>query len=127
MNLYFGSIRLTMLLQSFNNYTWLQLMRYAILIWERCVLEAMLREKVMICEQQYGFIPRKSTLDANFALRILIEKHREGKKELQCVIVDLQKPNRCQGRKCGSIKGSLEWQRSMLDWCRIHMRAVCQW
>ena len=42
-------------------------------------------------EQQYGFMPGKSTTDALFALRVLMEKYREGQKELHCVFVDLEK------------------------------------
>ncbi|KAK3530827.1 hypothetical protein QTP70_002857 [Hemibagrus guttatus] len=44
-------------------------------LWER-VVEARLRKVVEICEQQYGFMPRKSTTDAIFALRILMERSR---------------------------------------------------
>jgi len=46
---------------------------------------------VVICEQQYGFMPRKSTTDALFALRVLMEKYRECQKALHCVFVDLEK------------------------------------
>ncbi|KAK3530016.1 hypothetical protein QTP86_009917 [Hemibagrus guttatus] len=59
-------------------------------LWER-VVEARLRKVVEICEQQYGFMPRKSTTDAMFALRILMEKYRDGQRELHCVFVDLEK------------------------------------
>ncbi|KAK3505781.1 hypothetical protein QTP70_003995 [Hemibagrus guttatus] len=59
-------------------------------LWER-VVEARLRKVVEICEQQYGFMPRKSTTDAIFALRILMEKHKDGQRELHCVFVDLEK------------------------------------
>ncbi|KAK3564141.1 hypothetical protein QTP86_008496 [Hemibagrus guttatus] len=59
-------------------------------VWER-VVEARLRKVVDICEQQYGFMPRKSTTDAIFALRILMEKYRDGQRELHCVFVDLEK------------------------------------
>ncbi|KAK3565412.1 hypothetical protein QTP86_008019, partial [Hemibagrus guttatus] len=59
-------------------------------LWER-VVEARLRKVVDICEQQYGFMPRKSTTDAIFALRILMEKYRDGQRELHCVFVDLEK------------------------------------
>ncbi|KAK3506605.1 hypothetical protein QTP70_010870 [Hemibagrus guttatus] len=54
-------------------------------------VEARLRKVVEICEQQYGFMPRKSTTDAIFALRILMEKYRDGQRELHCVFVDLEK------------------------------------
>ncbi|KAK3511313.1 hypothetical protein QTP70_000393 [Hemibagrus guttatus] len=50
-----------------------------------------LRKVVEICEQQYGFMPRKSTTDAIFALRILMEKYRDGQRELHCVFVDLER------------------------------------
>ncbi|KAK3547880.1 hypothetical protein QTP70_000337 [Hemibagrus guttatus] len=59
-------------------------------VWER-VVEARLKKVVEICEQQYGFMPRKSTTDAIFALRILMEKYRDGQRELHCVFVDLEK------------------------------------
>ncbi|KAK3548082.1 hypothetical protein QTP70_004512 [Hemibagrus guttatus] len=59
-------------------------------LWER-VVEARLRKVVEICEQQYGFMPRKSTTDATFALRILMEKYRDGQRKLHCVFVDLEK------------------------------------
>ena len=42
-------------------------------------------------EQQYGFMPGKSTTDALFALRVLMDKYKEGHKELHCVFVDLEK------------------------------------
>ena len=59
-------------------------------LWER-VVEARLRSKVGFSEQQYGFMPGRSTADALFALRLLMEKYREGQKELHCVFVDLEK------------------------------------
>ncbi|KAK3514152.1 hypothetical protein QTP70_005083 [Hemibagrus guttatus] len=59
-------------------------------LWER-VVEARLRKVVEICEQQYGFMPRKSRPDAIFALRMLMEKYRDGQRELYCVFVDLEK------------------------------------
>ncbi|KAK3548023.1 hypothetical protein QTP70_002688 [Hemibagrus guttatus] len=76
--------------QSCSNYRGIKLMSHTMKLWER-VLEARLRKVVEICEQQYGFMPRKSTTDAIFALRILMEKYRDGQKELHCVFVDLEK------------------------------------
>ena len=38
----------------------------------------------MICVQQYGFVPRKNTIDTMFALRIWMEKYRQGQKKLYC-------------------------------------------
>ena len=59
-------------------------------LWKR-VVKAKLRRKVTISEQQYEFMPRKSTTNAMFALRVLMEKYREGQKELHCVFVNLEK------------------------------------
>ncbi|KAK2899938.1 hypothetical protein Q8A73_013067 [Channa argus] len=76
--------------QSCGNYRGIKLMSHTMKLWER-VVEARLRAEVSICEQQYGFMPRKSTTDAVFALRTLMEKYREGHRELHCVFVDLEK------------------------------------
>ncbi|KAF7649500.1 hypothetical protein LDENG_00140040, partial [Lucifuga dentata] len=76
--------------QSCGNYRGIKLMSHTMKLWER-VVEARLRAEVSISEQQYGFMPRKSTTDAVFALRMLIEKYREGQRELHCAFVDLEK------------------------------------
>ncbi|KAK3510617.1 hypothetical protein QTP70_011874 [Hemibagrus guttatus] len=76
--------------QSCSNYRGIKLMSHTMKLWER-VVEARLRKVVDICEQQYSFMPRKSTTDAIFALRILMEKYRDGQRELHCVFVDLEK------------------------------------
>ncbi|KAK3511538.1 hypothetical protein QTP70_009333 [Hemibagrus guttatus] len=76
--------------QSCSNYRGIKLMSHTMKLWER-VVEARLRKVVEICEQQYGFMPRMSTTDAIFALRILMEKYRDGQRELHCVFVDLEK------------------------------------
>ncbi|KAK3553039.1 hypothetical protein QTP86_031195 [Hemibagrus guttatus] len=76
--------------QSCRNYRGIKLMSHTMKLWER-VVEARVRKVVEICEQQYGFMPRKSTTDAIFTLRILMEKFRDGQRELHCVFVDLEK------------------------------------
>ncbi|KAK3545783.1 hypothetical protein QTP70_012755 [Hemibagrus guttatus] len=76
--------------QSCSNYRGIKLMSHTMKLWER-VVEARLRKVVEICEQQYGFMPRKSTTYAIFVLRILMEKYRDGQRELHCVFVDLEK------------------------------------
>ena len=59
-------------------------------VWEG-IIEARLKDRVEISKQQYGFMSGKGTTDAMFALRMLIEKYREGQRELHCVLVDLEK------------------------------------
>ncbi|MBN3290917.1 LIN1 transcriptase, partial [Polypterus senegalus] len=70
--------------------TGIKLMSHSMKLWER-VMEARLRREVMISEQQYGFMSGKSTTDAMFALRVLLEKYKEAQKELHCFFVDLEK------------------------------------
>ena len=70
-------------------------------VWER-IIEARLRYKVNISMRYkvsisiiraiwISLMSAKETTDAMFTLRILMEKYREGKKELHCVFVDLEK------------------------------------
>ena len=55
------------------------------------IIEARLRDRAEISKQQYEFMPKIGTTDAIFALRMLLEKYREGQRELHCVFVDLEK------------------------------------
>ena len=65
-------------------------MSHTMKVWER-IIEARLRDSVEISKQQYGFTPEKGTIDAMFAFKMLMEKYREGERELHCVFVDLEK------------------------------------
>ena len=74
--------------QSCSNYRGIKLISHTMKLWER-IVEKRLRSDLKFSNQQYGFMPGKSTTDALFALRVLMEKYREGQKELHCVFVDL--------------------------------------
>ena len=76
--------------QCCGNYRGIKLMSHAMKVWER-IIETRLRDRVEISKQQHGFMPGKVTTDAMFALRMLMEKYREGQRELHCVFVDLEK------------------------------------
>ena len=76
--------------QSYGNYRRIKVMSHTLKVWER-IIEARLRDRVEISKQQYGFMPGKGTTDAMFALRILMEKYREGQRQLHCVFVNLEK------------------------------------
>ena len=80
-----------------GNYREIKLMSHTMKIWER-IMEVRLRWIVEISEEQFGFMPGRSTTDAIFALRQLLEKYREGQKKLHCVFIDLEKAYR-QGAK----------------------------
>ena len=76
--------------QSCSNYIGLTLISHTMKLWER-VVERRLRSDLTFSVQPYGCMPGKSATDALFALRVLMEKYREGQKELHCVFVDLEK------------------------------------
>ena len=73
-----------------GNYRGIKLMGHTMKLWER-VVEARLRQEVVIGDQQFGFMPWRSTTNAIFGLRMMMEKWREGQKELHCVFIDLEK------------------------------------
>ena len=77
-------------IQDYGNYRGIKLMSHTLNMWER-IIERRLREKVEISEQQFGFMPGWSTTDATFAQRKLVEKYREGQRELHCLFIDLEK------------------------------------
>ena len=54
-----------------ENYWGIKLMSHTIKLWER-IIEARIRKEVTITEQQFGFIPGRSTTDAIFCLRMLL-------------------------------------------------------
>ena len=65
-------------------------MNHTIKIWEKSE-EVRLRKAVTIWKQRRGFVPRTDTTDVVFALRMLLEKYREGRRELHYVFVHLEK------------------------------------
>ncbi|XP_070000730.1 uncharacterized protein [Penaeus vannamei] len=73
--------------QTCSNYSGIDLISHASEIWER-VVEARLRRELRISEEFYGFVPRRGTKDAIFALIALV-KYRGQK--LFCMFVDLEK------------------------------------
>ena len=73
-----------------GNYRGIKLISHTMKVWER-IIEARLRDRVEISKQKYGIMPGKGTTDAMFSLRMLMEKYREGQRELHCVFVDLEK------------------------------------
>ena len=73
-----------------GNYQRVKLMSHSMKLWER-VIEARIRKEVMIAEQQFGFMAGRSTTNAIFCLRMLLEKWTEGQKAVHCAFIDLEK------------------------------------
>ena len=98
-------------IQECVNYRGIKLTSHTLKIWEQ-IIEKRLREKVLISDQQFGFMPGRSTTDAIFALRQLIEKYGEGRKSLHCIFIDLKKAYeripRSEVWNCLRLKGVAE-------------------
>ena len=60
-----------------GNYRGIKLMSHSMKLWER-VIEARIWKEVTIAEQQFGFTPGRSTTNAIFCLRMLLDKWTEG-------------------------------------------------
>ena len=73
-----------------GNYRRIKLMSYSMKLWKR-VIKARIRKEVTIAEQQFGFMPGRSNIDAISCLRMLLEKWTEGQKAVQFVFIDLEK------------------------------------
>jgi hypothetical protein len=65
-------------------------MSYTMKLWER-IIEHRLRGVINVTENQFGFMPGRSTMETIFLTRQLMERCREQKKDLHMIFIDLEK------------------------------------
>jgi Reverse transcriptase (RNA-dependent DNA polymerase) len=77
-------------IQNCSNYRGIKLMSHTMKLWER-VIEHRLRIETDVSDKQFGFMPGRSTMEAIFLIRQLMERYREKKKNLHMIFIDLEK------------------------------------
>jgi hypothetical protein len=65
-------------------------MRHTMKLCER-IIEHRLRGVTNVTKYQFGFMPERSTIDAIFLIRQLMERCREQKKDVHIIFIDLKK------------------------------------
>ena len=65
-------------------------MSHTMKLWER-VIEHRLRKLTSVTKNQFGFMPGRSTMEAIFLIRQLMERYKERKKDLHMIFIDLEK------------------------------------
>nr|GFB87820.1 retrovirus-related Pol polyprotein LINE-1 [Tanacetum cinerariifolium] len=76
--------------QACSNYRGIKLLSHTMKLWER-VIERRLRRESRVSENQFGFMPGRSTTEAIHLLRSLMEKYRERQRDLHMAFLDLEK------------------------------------
>ena len=73
-----------------KNYRGLKHLTHTPKMWETAI-EKRLHRTASGSENQFGFMPGRSTTEAIHLIRILMEKYREKKRDLHMVFIDLEK------------------------------------
>ena len=89
-----------------GNYRGIKVIIHLMKLWNR-VIATKIKKEVTIAEQQFGFMSRRSTTDAIFCLRMLLEKWTEGQ-NVRCTVPLLTCRTHTTGypeRNCGNACG----------------------
>ncbi|KAH1250174.1 LINE-1 retrotransposable element ORF2 protein [Glycine max] len=77
-------------IQNCANYRGIKLMSHTMKLWER-VIERRLRKETQVTENQFGFMPGRSTMEAIYLLRRVMEQYRMTQQDLHLIFIDLEK------------------------------------
>ncbi|GKD88737.1 retrovirus-related pol polyprotein LINE-1 [Tanacetum coccineum] len=109
-----------------SNYRGNKLLGHTMKLWER-VIQRRLRRETSVSENQFGFMPGRSSVEAIHPIRSLIEKYRERKRDLHMAFLDLEKAYDSIPRdliwKTLIDKGtSMRYIRDMYNGVKTHVR-----
>jgi len=77
-------------IQDCNNYRGIKLLGHTMKLWEM-VIKRRLWKDILILENQFSFMPGRSTIEAIYLLRRLMELCRDRKIDIHIVFIDLEK------------------------------------
>ncbi|KAH1220391.1 LINE-1 retrotransposable element ORF2 protein [Glycine max] len=77
-------------IQNCANYRGIKLMSHTMKLWER-VIERRLRKETQVTENQFDFMPGRSTMKAIYLLRRVMEQYRIDQQDLHLIFIDLEK------------------------------------
>jgi hypothetical protein len=105
--------------QSCTNYLGIKLMSHTMKLGEM-IIEHRLRGVTNVTENQFCFMPGRSTMEAIFLIKQLMERCREQKKDMHMVLLTWRRSmTKCLGMSCGGLCRSTKSHQSTLPSLRI--------
>ncbi|GKD31876.1 retrovirus-related pol polyprotein LINE-1 [Tanacetum coccineum] len=112
-----------------SNYRGIKLLSHTMKLWEK-VIERRLRRETSVSKNQFGFMLKRSLVEAIHLIRSLMEKYMERQRDLHMAFLDLEKAYDSVPRELiwktlvdkGSLRRYIKVIRDMYDGAKTHVR-----